>query len=730
MSRPQQTIRPSHGTPGSSGAVTSWRTSLWLPASAVALVLAVKLTALLQLANHPLLQPKGVLDDGAYLKLAERVAHGDLALGPDVYFLSPFYTYFLGAILACGGLVFAARLSQVLLGTAAVVLTGLTGRRWFGNRAGWAAAAAQALTGLFTFNEILLLQSAVDPFLSSLALYALARALGGGTVAAFFASGAALGLLAVNRPNTLVAVVVVGVVSLAMRRSRRASMQVAAMALGVALAMSPFVIRNRVVAGEWALVTSHGGLNFYIGNHEGASGVWSMLPGISPSIEGQSRDAARIASAALGRPASAGDASDYYYALGWRWIREHPADAARLWIRKLGLTLSATDLALNYSYTYYARDESTVLSALVVGPWLLVPFGLVGLALGLRRANGAAARPGEAGPAAYAAWVSFVPGYVASLVVFFVASRYRLPLLVVWCVGTGHALVFASRCLAERRWRDVALAGAGVVGLGAVAFLPLEPDTGRQYERTERIVQLVAAGQDTEATALLAVTEARHPQRGLLFYRAGRAWQDRGDHARAAALFERALEADPGQADIRLGLGESLLALSRPADAVPHLEAARKAGVEPYGASLDLARAFQMLGRGDDFLRAVQDALGEGEAREADILALGAEVLQHGDVARSELVARKAVARWPASAAARELLGVALMLEGREVEGRVALGDAVRLDPSSATARYHLALALAQAGRVAEAARLAEDALRLQPDYPEARLLLERLGGR
>src|SRR5450756_991788 len=127
MSHRHRTIRtPSASRDAETSAAVPWRRSTpWLPGGAPLGILAVKLVVLGQLASHPLLQPRGVLDDAVYLKLAQRVASGDLALGPDVYYLSPFYMYFLGAILAAGGSVFAARAVQVVLGSVAVLLVGL-----------------------------------------------------------------------------------------------------------------------------------------------------------------------------------------------------------------------------------------------------------------------------------------------------------------------------------------------------------------------------------------------------------------------------------------------------------------------------------------------------------------------------------------------------------------------------------------------------------------------------
>ena len=52
---------------------------------------------------------------------------------------------------------------------------------------------------------------------------------------------------------------------------------------------------------------------------------------------------------------------------------------ARLWIRKIRILLNRVDVPLNYSYAFYAREPFSFLRVLAVGPWLLLPLGLVGL---------------------------------------------------------------------------------------------------------------------------------------------------------------------------------------------------------------------------------------------------------------------------------------------------------------------------------------------------------------
>ena len=127
-------------------------------------------------------------------------------------------------------------------------------------------------------------------------------------------------------------------------------------------------------------MSSHGGLNFSIGNRAGADGTYEAPPGITPSIAGQAHDARVVAEAAAGRPLADPEVSAYFTGLGLAWIREHPGDAAALFVRKLWLVAHRAELPLNYSYAYYERDEPTVLRWLPVGAWCLVPLGLAGLA--------------------------------------------------------------------------------------------------------------------------------------------------------------------------------------------------------------------------------------------------------------------------------------------------------------------------------------------------------------
>jgi tetratricopeptide (TPR) repeat protein len=605
----------------------------------VAGALALKATVLIELRDHPLLQPTGVLDSRAYVRLAEQVVGGDYALGSDVYYLSPFYIYFLAFLFALsGGSLLVVKAVQAVLGALAVGLVFATARRWHGARSAWIAGVLAAGTGVFTFNEVLILQSALDPFLAALALYLLSRALSTGSGRDFAATGLALGVFALNRPNAL-AYVVALVVWLGVRERCRGWRRALALACGVAIPLAPVAVRNVVVAGDFVLISSHGGLNFYIGNNPEADGTYHRVPGITPSIEGQEKDARLLAERALGRRLRASEVSAYFYARAWAWIREHPGTALRLLFRKIAYVFNATDLSLNYSYAYYSRDEPTLLRFLVVGPWLLVPLGLWGLAALWRRVPG------------FALWASFVPLYALSVAAFFVSSRYRLPLLVPLCVGAGAAVDKLLALVRERSPRALVGHLAVLSALTLFTNWDFGLDDGRSQERTEMILFLVDHGRTEEARALLAKTERTHPERGALYYRTASALRERGETGAAREVLGKAGPADAGESALAFG-----------------------------ALALDLHDA----PLGERFLReGVARAPGSAEARERLGLALALQ--GHGGDALAEL--EEACRLDPARASAHLNLAVVMAQEGRLADARAHAREALRLQPDYPQAR-------------------------------------------
>ncbi|MEW6320627.1 MAG: tetratricopeptide repeat protein [Acidobacteriota bacterium] len=691
----------------------------------VAAALLVKAAVLVQLGGHPLLQPLGELDTALYVQLARAMAEGGPLAVDQPFFVSPLYTYFLAAVFAAGGSIGTARAAQVALGALAVGLVYRTTCRWFGPAAGVIAAMLAIGTGLFTFYEILILQAALDPCLVAAMLASLARADRPGGAASLAAAGAWAGLFALNRPNGLAYAAVAGVwLAVQAWRSREAAAPRAALVRAAAFPLALTAIlgangaRNYAASGEWVAIASHGGLNFYIGNNAEADGFYTRVPGVTPSVAGQTGDTRRVAEAALGRPLTAAEVSDYFLAQAFDWIAAHPGDAARLLAWKLALLVNRENVPLNFSYAYYSRDEPSLLQALVVGPWLLLPLGLAGLLV----------RPSGRAAATYALWAAFAPIYGLSVAVFFIASRYRMPMLVPLCGSAAALLVWAADRVRDGDRRRLA-AAAGLVGaLGLLVNWPLGLDDGRGWEQTRRAVWLVQEGRGVEAGEYVARVEPGHPYPAVLHLRVGRAFAAANRFEEAADHFRRSLAADPGQAEALLELGQALTVAGQPEEAARVLRDALDRGHRPDLAAPWLVRALAASGDRDGAVAVLANLPTAAlDGRPGRALDLGVMALELSAPWAGVRWLRAAVEAEPDHPEAHEMLGVALLLENDLAGATGSLETARRLAPARASVRLNLAVVYARAGRLEDARAEAIEARRLDPNEPRAAALLRDL---
>jgi Tfp pilus assembly protein PilF len=662
-------------------------------------VFALKLLVVLHLRDHPLLQPDAGLDTTAYVSLAQRVVTGDVGLGPGLYFVSPLYIYFLAACLAVSDSFLVVRVVQIALGTAAVGFVFLTAREWFGERAAWMAAALATLTGLFTFYEALLLQSALDPFLTSAALLALTFGLRAHRHEWLALAGGLFGIQTLNRPQVLMAVAGLAAVLAMSRRIAACTMLLA----GLLVAILPVAARNVLVSNQWSLLSSHGGLNFYIGNGPGATGFYRQIPGVRPTIQGQEVDVRRVAEAAAGRALTDAEVSAHFYDRAWSAVLADPVEAAVLFARKLGFVLSAQHVALPHSYPFYAHDGRTALRFLVIGPWLLVPLGLVGLVVAAPHSR----------RTEYLIWVSFVPFYAAAVAAFFVAERYRLPLLVPLAVGAGAAIDWIMRQRAAANRRALVAAAGALALLLALVNWPHGLSDGRWEEGLRLAQRLVILGRYGEADEWARKIQPREPHRGATDYGVGAQLLLADQFERARVYLARAQEADPHEPAVEYALGQALLKSGRAQEALPHLRRGFEAGIELPLGGYDFALALHTvgdLGGAADVIRRIRP--GDREDVEA-WLRLGRLATRSRAPELADGFFRRAVELRPNQASVRQQYGLNLLVLGRYDEAAGELAEAVRLDPRDPDSLAHLAYCEFRLGRFADARAHSSAALAL-----------------
>jgi tetratricopeptide (TPR) repeat protein len=218
----------------------------------------------------------------------------------------------------------------------------------------------------------------------------------------------------------------------------------------------------------------------------------------------------------------------------------------------------------------------------------------------------------------------------------------------------------------------------------------------------------------------------------------GDAYLDQARTAEAEQLFTRALSVQADSARALFGLGRAALAKRQDARAVDQLEKALsldpRAGVIHYPLAMayrgtgDLTRAeanlHQQGPRQVRVLDPLMDELDSLVESAASYEVRGVRALDEGRWAAAADYFRKSVALAPDDPRLRHKLGTALSMDGDTAGAVRQFEDVARRWPTFAKAQYSLGIMLASAGRYRDAIDRFSAALKSEPSYVEARLQL------
>jgi 4-amino-4-deoxy-L-arabinose transferase-like glycosyltransferase len=509
------------------------------------------------------------VDAKSYDDWARRIAGGDW-VGEGVFYQAPGYPYFLAVVYGLvGGDPWRAHLAQMALGAASCVLVYLATSRLFDRTTGIVAGLGLALYPPAIFFDGLIQKAGLGLFVLCLLLLGIARFIERQSAARALACGAAVGWLALVRENALVFALVLPFWMLAGFREcepRHRLRWVAGLALGLVLVLVPVGLRNLAVGGTFALTTSQMGTNFYIGNHEGATGSYlPLIPGRhTPRFEGS--DARLLAERAEGRELSAGEVSQYWLGRSFEFVVEHPGEWVALMLRKALMTVNAFEIPDAEDIYVYA-EQSWVLRG-------LLPLWHLGVLMALAAGGAVLARSRGRD-----VWVLglLAAAFWASVVLFYVFARYRFPLVpLLLPLAAFGAVEGVRRARAgDRSQLRAVLAAVAVAGL--LANLPLfdrEPFKLASYTNWAHV--LLQEGQLPEAEHYLDKARAVDPQNVDLEMHLAvlRFEQDRLDDAAVHA--SNAMRLEPGDHRPHLLLARIARAQGRPEEAKRHRREARR----------------------------------------------------------------------------------------------------------------------------------------------------------
>ncbi len=397
---------------------------------------------------------------------------------------------------------------------------------------------------------------------------------------------------------------------------------VAVVIVGAALVLAPTVARNSRAAGRLVGPALNGGVNLYIGNGPEANGFYvAVVPGswlLDPA--GRAFLAERF-----DRPAvSLAQADSLWADAAVASIRQHPARAAGLWLRKVRLHLQGWEIDQLTTLDGWTRS-APALRALAAPYALITVLGLAGLAAAWRRP-------------ATRWWALVLLALVAVQSVFFVVSRYRLALVPSLALLAGLAV---TRLLSDgppraRQWR------AWAPWLAAVLL----------------VVPWGLGGVRRDWRAMAAANEA------LRWAEVGAAAHDDTALSRAEALYRQAVDGRAGGPAPWLGLAM----VQRERGDATAAEKTLLAGCAAVSQNLDLHKQVIRLQleqkRRDEAYPRVLQAL-QAHPRDADLLHLAAVLGEQAGRREQALAAARDLRRWhPENPQAYVDLGILLARSG------------------------------------------------------------------
>ncbi|MBK7641932.1 MAG: glycosyltransferase family 39 protein [Planctomycetes bacterium] len=557
------------------------RSERWILAAILLTAFALRVVYVLQSRANPFFA-EPTMDAGYHLDWARALNEGrEFQSGP--FFRAPLYPWFLALCLRlCAGSLLAVRLVQAAIGTWSCWLAWRVGARTFGSRTGLVAAGIGALYWMLIYFDGELLLPVLEVPTTLLAVLGGLRWREQPSARRALELGLALGVAAIVRPNILLFVPPLGVWMLASSVATARWRSLALAALGLALPVAPITLYNGLVGHDWTLISTQGGVNLWIGNNPQADGASAIVPGTRADWWGGYQDAIQQAEAREGRALSPSEVSASYVSRVREFWSEHPLQAAHLMAWKLRLFVTDRELGNNQDERFFALHFGPVLRWLPVGYGLLLPLALVGMLLCVRR---------------WREWFplyAFVPIYAASVVLFFVNARFRIPIVLPLSVFAAHALVQGAAALRARRLGALSL---GVAACAALWFGVHQVPRGVKLDDAQGWWQLgvfyAQHGDDARALEHFDVALARDPSLARLHRDRGITLAHLGRSAEAESELRRALELDGGD-PANYGELFSFLANTQPPRFESALEVAERAvaalPLHPTG-HYDLGRA-------------------------------------------------------------------------------------------------------------------------------------------
>ncbi len=495
-------------------------------------------------------------DRALYDRLARQIATGNV-MPHGVFEYMPLYPWILGLlyVVAPANLWFAGFLGVLLDSLTASLIAGWV--RGFGVRSwgAWVAGLAYAVYPVAIVYSALTMPNTLNTFLLLIFAIGVFRLKNEGSPWKWWRVGLVAGVLSLGFAGALLvwAACLVYWILDAWRTGRWKGAQWICFVLGALLPVLPVTLHNWRAEQHFVLITAHGGFNFYMGNHEHATGYPVQIAGFRGDAGSLLVDARNEAEKELGRKVTSAEFAGFWSKRARDFMIAHPFLELQL------LGVKVLKFWNHYDYDDLRMVPMARLTGLMgwIPPLNFACIGCLGL-VGLFFARGVGVLR----------WMALAA--MAGMIAFFITARYRMTVAPLLCALGVVGVESLLRGSVTGRWK------IGVaVFLSGLVMWPMNKSDFRALDRYNTAAYFLARERPAEAweQSRAGLLLGADPS---LYFVSGNALYLLHRDAEAEEAFRQSLALRPNDASTHFNLSRVLERLGR----VDEARAERKRALE------------------------------------------------------------------------------------------------------------------------------------------------------
>ncbi len=512
-----------------------------------------------------------LIDAQSYDKWAQDVLTQGF-IGKSAFYQSPAYPYLLAFIYRIfGHSYYVVSWIQVLLGSLTCSMIALIGSKCFSTRAGLSAGILVALYKPLIFFTAPLMKETIGVLTFAWFLLAFVILEEKNQKWNFLWAGILFGLAALFRGNILLLAPPLFLFWL-FQHKKFALKRIALFAAGMSLPLSLTLAHNLYTSGDFVLINSCGGFNFFIGNNEASTGYGIYPDGISTDPAREEIDVSRIAENSVGRKLLPSEVSKYWSGQAWNYIASHPMAWFQVFLKKAAIFWNDYEEPDNYDQGFITKNFTSILSLPLVTFGLLAALALWGAIIGLKNYKH-----------------GFILGlftivFMISVIMFYVTDRYRLLVVVLLFPFAGLAVDNLITKIKSRNWASLAVPAFVIFSFFSLSTFPQITDksSGRSSSWGHLASIYFSMGKFEESILSIEKSMDILPRApGWYALIAGaRSFEALGKFGEAESLYNNGLLLYPNSAELLNAFGVFLLPRGRTQDAVDKFERAIASGTD------------------------------------------------------------------------------------------------------------------------------------------------------